>query len=150
MERLTVIDSDGNVCRTRCDISDGDAWNKLAEYEKPGLTPEEVRGLANANNSLVKRNDELYRQLKKYWDAEEQGLLIKLPCKIGDTVFEISEGILEEYSISSVTGVSFEVKTENNYNPCLLEFNSKSIGTGIFLTREAAEAALQEGVKTDE
>lgn len=28
-------------------------------------------------------------KLAKYEDMEEQGLLIKLPCKVGDTVYEI-------------------------------------------------------------
>lgn len=28
-----------------------------------------------------------YNKLKEYEDAEEQGLLLKLPCKVGDTVY---------------------------------------------------------------
>ena len=31
--------------------------------------------------------DAVYRKLKDYEDAEEQGLLLKLPCKVGDTVY---------------------------------------------------------------
>ena len=31
--------------------------------------------------------DAVYRKLKEYEDAEEQGLLLRLPCKVGDTVY---------------------------------------------------------------
>lgn len=31
--------------------------------------------------------DAVYRKLKDYEDLEEQGRLIKLPCKVGDTVY---------------------------------------------------------------
>lgn len=31
--------------------------------------------------------DAVYRKLKDYEDAEEQGLLLQLPCKVGDTVY---------------------------------------------------------------
>ncbi len=31
--------------------------------------------------------DAVYRKLKDYEDAEEQGLLLRLPCKVGDTVY---------------------------------------------------------------
>lgn len=31
--------------------------------------------------------DAVYRKLKEYEDVEEQGLLLKLPCKVGDTVY---------------------------------------------------------------
>lgn len=31
--------------------------------------------------------DAVYRKLKEYEDLEEQGRIIKLPCKVGDTVY---------------------------------------------------------------
>ena len=31
--------------------------------------------------------DAVYRKLKAYEDAEEKGLLLRLPCKVGDTVY---------------------------------------------------------------
>ena len=34
--------------------------------------------------------DEVYMKLKEYEDAEEQGLLVKLPCKVGSTVYVIT------------------------------------------------------------
>lgn len=37
-----------------------------------------------------KWNNEALKKLKAYEDAEEQGLLKRLPCKIGDIVYEIA------------------------------------------------------------
>ena len=50
--------------------------------------------------------DAVYRKLKDYEDAEEQGLLLRLPCKVGDTVwvvtspFNVFDGI--EYAGSNI------------------------------------------------
>ena len=35
----------------------------------------------------IKRRDEIIEKLAAYEDAEEQGRLVVLPCKVGDTVF---------------------------------------------------------------
>ncbi len=61
-------------------------------------------------------------------DLEEQGLLLKLPCKVGDTVYCI------------MTGLSYK-------NPCIFKMKfdyelMKHFGKRVFLTREEAEAAL--------
>ena len=34
--------------------------------------------------------DAVYRKLKAYEDAEEQELLLRLPCKVGDTVYVVT------------------------------------------------------------
>ena len=59
----------------------GDAVDKLAEYEDTGLSPEEFK---EKSESVL----ELYGKLKPYADAEEQGRLVILPCKIGDKVLD--------------------------------------------------------------
>ena len=40
--------------------------------------------------------------LKSYKDAEEQGLLLKLPCKVGDTVYSVTRDFISEYTICSI------------------------------------------------
>ena len=39
--------------------------------------------------------DAVYRKLKDYEDAEEQGLLLRLPCKVGDTLYRVNKGAKE-------------------------------------------------------
>lgn len=36
--------------------------------------------------------DAVYRKLKEYEDLEEQGRLVQLPCKVGDTVYHVVQG----------------------------------------------------------
>lgn len=40
--------------------------------------------------------DAVYRKLKDYEDLEEQGLLVKLPCKVGDTVYVPTRNFVSE------------------------------------------------------
>ena len=77
---------------------------------------------------------DLRETLKAYEDAEEQGLLIRLPVAEGTTVF----GIIRYF---------FRGRNENQYEICECKFELsmlREIGKTIFLTREEAEAALAE------
>jgi hypothetical protein len=87
---------------------------------------------------------ELYNRLKEYEDAEEAGLLVRLPCKVGDVVYAAfeDEDVLcgEVYAISTCDGTNwFSVRYD-----CGLRFDHKwcEIGKIVFFTREEAEAAL--------
>ena len=74
--------------------------------------------------------DAVYRKLKEYEDLEEQGRLIKLPCKVGDDVYYIL-GIPNE--------------TPCTIDSCVFELSDiQKIGKSLFLTREEAEARLNE------
>lgn len=68
--------------------------------------------------------ERICKKLCEYEDLEEQGRLIILPCKIGDSVYWINNGKLF------------------NTDFCLGDVNL--LGKTIFLTQEAAEAALKE------
>ena len=91
-------------------------------------------------------SDEIYNKLKEYEDAEEQGRLIKLPCKVGDKVYFIREPqwkpIIEETQIEKVvvrkTGMFIKMTCNKIY-----ETSVKAIGKNIFFSREKAEAALE-------
>lgn len=98
----------------------------------------------------------LIQKLGEYEDLEEQGLLIKLPCKVGDTVYfitkeldivkGISSKVIDEYIVTEIRG--------NKYNPlwymssserCVhRDFHPTEIGKTVFLTREEAEKTLED------
>lgn len=94
-----------------------------------------------------------------YEDAEEQGRLVILPCKVGDTLYEID---LPEYGVivcnvlcftygrSNITGeltwcVAVNVVGGHGLGSCYT-FNPDDFGTTVFLTRGAAKAALKGGL----
>ena len=91
-------------------------------------------------------NFKVVEKLADYEDAEEQGLLVRLPCKVGDTVYKItrfcSGGIRD-------CGYSYECSECPEYKPFIeyIEFKItilKDIGKNVFLTREEAEKKLEE------
>lgn len=88
------------------------------------------------------------RQLKDYEDLEEQDRLVKLPCKVGDTVYGISMGkiislTVNEISIFYMKGERvINVKCQNNDE--FRNYVEKEFGKTVFLTKSEAEAKLKE------
>lgn len=97
-------------------------------------------------------------RLAEYENLEEQGMLLKLPCKVGDTVWHISERV-EKQGRKKVT-VPFvdkgivdnitlgclmipQITVCNDKNEWITFDSIEDFGTITFLTQEAAEAALQ-------
>ena len=100
----------------------------------------------------------VYEKLAEYEDLEEQGKLIKLPCAVGDTVWDIDFGRPCSYE---VTGFFFGCLNDDDWEEekildqvvvCYTNSNGSitgtfavsEIGKTVFLTKEAAEAALKE------
>lgn len=84
--------------------------------------------------------DTVYRKLKEYEDLEEQGRLIKLPCKIGDKVWNISGRAIKEDVISGI---------EYSYDGMFYIWSNEDTWLGgfndiVFLTKSEAEAKLKE------
>lgn len=78
-------------------------------------------------------------QLKEYQQLEEQGRLIKLPYKIGDTVYEITGATTRGYDWKYLTYEKAYVHgTVFNLDRLY------DIGKTVFLTKSEAEAKLKE------
>ena len=98
------------------------------------------------------------KELKSYKDAEEQGLLVRLPCKVGDMVWDNDFGYLEPYEIKAFSygycdsyvepGIGIEDEIifyyENYTRSITGAFPMSEIGKTVFLTREEAEKKLEE------
>ena len=108
----------------------------------------------------------LYKHLAEYEDLEEQGLLLKLPCKVGTVAYLIDHNFvrMERKPIKCI----IDEFTVDRYNDCYAVLNGaenfymmrrfrainiKQFGETIFLTKEEAEKALEklekENVKRD-
>ena len=91
-------------------------------------------------------------KLAEYEDLEEQGLLLRLPCKIGDTVYEVQElrKRIRPYTIISIhvsrCSVLFgwEIKDSEGIYSNTNGFCDYAIGKTVFLTEEEAKAKLKE------
>lgn len=81
--------------------------------------------------------------------AEGQGLLVRLPCKVGDTVYYIGRGRIDDVQIESIhCWISGIWKISGRHGTGRFytgyEFYFEDFGKTVFLTRKEAEKALQE------
>ena len=87
-------------------------------------------------------------KLGEYERAEEHGLLVKLPCKVGDTAFRINEGAKNPIIELTVTQINIIRKSYNlevaDRDGGELMYFKNDIGNSIFLIREEAEKKLEE------
>lgn len=138
MERLTYVTESGEILFKPEDFP-----------EDEGMT---IRQLAE--DERWKALDQIAEKLANMEQKEEQGILVRLPCKVGDTVYTLSYRY--ECKNDYDCKVSQKYKCEGNI-PC--EYEKKihyvkkaqfcltmleSLGKTVFLTREEAEKALEE------
>ena len=87
-----------------------------------------------------------FERLAQYEDAEGQGRLVVLPCKVGDTVYKHWK-VGGKTGIGSALVTGFEIADDGiNYCYRVKRFDRKEtikkFGKTVFLTRAEAEAAL--------
>ena len=102
----------------------------------------------------VKQHDYISaaRKLCDYGDLEEQGLLVRLPCKVGTEVFVIFQGInyytkcqIKKIEISSTTfGKICYFAEPVTQRGMFLRYFDNEFDKTIFLTREEAEKKLED------
>lgn len=107
-----------------CDILN--TYNRLNDFEKS-------------------QSHDLLKKLSEYRNLEEQGLLLKLPCKVGDVVYEFVEKIGKkghwEEDKYFVDEWEKNIIREREFNLYMLA--SGEFGKTIFLTEQEAQAALE-------
>lgn len=123
-------------------------YARLGAYEDTGLTPGEVKSMQEEHFSgleMAKLHSALM-ELKKYQEADRDGRLVVLPCKVGDTVYFALLGRIIEKQVFSI--VSFSNSTRIYCGGTSEYFRPEDIGKTFFLTHEEAEKALE--AKKDE
>lgn len=141
MERLTYVTKNSEILFHPEDLP-----------EDEGMT---IRQLAE--DERWKALDQIAEKLTNMEQMEEQGMLVRLPCKVGDTVYTLSYRY--ECKNDYDCKVPRQWKCEENI-PC--EYEKKihyvkesqfclrmleSLGKTVFLTREEAEKALEKKEK---
>ena len=123
--------------------------NRLAAYEDTWLTPEEIDMDHEAAEQLrhLCQNCDL-DQLEELAEADKEGRVVMLPCKVGDTVWAILDS----------TKYAMECKVDfvniGRFNTTIVLYKADGLreqygvtvaafGKTVFLTREEAEEALR-------
>ncbi len=88
-------------------------------------------------------------KLAEYEDLEEQGLLVRLPCKVGDTVYRVLVNLndIEPCAVTEFAHDEYGTLLKiSSFDGVWIEFvHSDNIGKTVFLTREEAEVARRDG-----
>ena len=114
--------------------------NLVAAYEDTGLTPEEVDTLKKGWSYLCRVVGECggTSRIKDLVEADWDGRVVVLPCKVGDTVYRV-------ITIKDQKPVMLETRVETLGQACDVArfIGKKHKVINIFLTREEAEKALE-------
>ena len=148
--------------------------DRLAAYEDTGLEPEEINDLASVReispeaeyainkhaDNIIERLDKLLHQtdddarLRELAEADKDGRLAVLPCKVCDTVWvtrnpwtgKLLKNLLDAYvngvkmySHGIYVNLLFDTRKINGTR----DYEINHIGKTVFLTREEAEKALE-------
>ena len=118
----------------------------LRAYKATGLTPERCAEFARADAEgryIVMRDAEQegVARLRELAEADKDGRVVVLPCKVGDTVYFALLGRIIEKQVFSI--VSFSNSTRIYCGGTSEYFRPDDIGKTFFLTREEAEKALE-------
>ena len=98
----------------------------------------------------------LIDKLAEYEDAEEQGLLLRLPCKVGSTIYKVYQKptrctahgtFKDDYTCCGCEELECDSSYEWDIYKCVADVKelicvSDKIGKTVFLTKAEAEAAL--------
>lgn len=161
MERLTYWNEEYGCWSYHC--GSGEAANRLAAYEETGRTPEEVTALGKLFDYALEESKTLTEQLallnriRELAEADKDGRLAVLPVRpvltqsIGSMLYIIEDGeIVEDSLCEALVGMGSNGEINIFYTTLSdqISFEQADIGKTVFLTREAAEKALE--AKKDE
>ena len=102
----------------------------------------------NRYKCTIDQHGEIHRlrdELKRYKQAEQEGRLVVLPCKVGDAVWKIKSAF-SYFTKPMEDRVERIIIYKNEILVCCTsgaKFSIGSVGKVVFLSREEAEKALE-------
>ena len=100
------------------------------------------------------RKESAYKKLAEYEDLEEHGLLLRLPCKVGDAIYRVNAGAKEPVIKMRVLQVHYKELHKNRIIIRIDAINDKDMGEScylledfgktVFLTKAEAKKKLKE------
>ena len=84
------------------------------------------------------------KELREYRKLEEKELLLKLPCKVGDTVYRLVPKLYRTYTESIIKEIVIREDGIVFITDKGIAWNIDTIGKTIFLTKEEVEHRLKE------
>ena len=94
---------------------------------------------------MTKDCEKAIDKLARYEDAEEQGRLIVLPCKLWDTLYDAYTCDIRHHYVTefSTRGKDIDIQVNDFYAVGGCYCHASDIGKTVFLSYEEAEKALE-------
>lgn len=134
-------------CPYDTDCSQKQVWERLKAYEDSRLSPEDAANL----HAILRLGDGMtLMRLRELAVADQEGRVVVLPCKVGDTVYFVNAKQILEFAVVGYavdeTGISwvYSEHVDKTGHTNERTFSPDRISKTTFLTREEAEKALAE------
>ena len=122
---------------------------RLMQYEDTDMTPVEVSMLVKDWNDLctIVRECGGISRVRVLAEADKDGRLVVLPCKVGDKLYRVFDGNISEHEVQNMKYFARQGRLGIDMTPFFPDAG-RFIGKTVFLTREETEKAL-EAMKDD-
>ena len=147
----------GDGCKINDCLFETAVCERLADYEDTGLTPEEIKAPFTEDtmiNLAAQAMGVEPSRIRELAEADKDGRVVVLPCKVGDTVYtnnrvlgadnaihdEICTRRIKGYRGNALNKVWLIVSGDY----CNLSIFPSEFGKTVFFTREEAERAMAE------
>ena len=120
--------------------------SKLQEFYKKGIN--NMDRLTDRETRLAKPGSyptmlDIVTKLVDYENAEEDGLLLKLPFKVGDTVYRPVPKLYRQYNKMVITEINIDEDGIYFRTGGVAQWKIETIGKSIFLTEEEAKQVIK-------
>ena len=85
----------------------------------------------------------IYEKLREYENLEEQGLLLRLPCKVGTEVYAINP-IIDYGEVGDESIYYYSIIEREFQIYMMMDYGKLVFGRNVFLTKAEAEQKLKE------
>ena len=96
------------------------------------------------DSTISKDIIEYLEELERYKIAEQQGLLVKLPCKIGDAIYRMTPETLVPITRDIIMQITICDGFILLHGEVISEIDAAEIGETAFLSMEEADRKLKE------
>jgi hypothetical protein len=114
---------------------------RLMQYEDTGLEPAMCANYKTFEDEAISKGV-TFKRIVALMEADKDGRLEVLPCKVGDTLFRVFAGEILEHKVRNMRYLAIQERWDIDTTP-FCSYVESSIGKTIFLTREEAKRALE-------
>ena len=117
--------------------------DRLAAYEDTHMMPADVMSM-RMDMAIITAllHDCDVDRMRELAEADKDGRVVVLPCKVGDKLYRVFDGNISEHEVQNMKYFARQGRLGIDMTPFFPDAG-KSIGKTVFLTREEAEKAVE-------